>query len=127
MKKEFLAVFKKEDDKQAISLFLNWFKQLSENQRMDQTDYEELEQVYKTAEEVNAMLITALKKEREELYMKGKSDGIEKGMEKGMEKGKREQRLLIARTMLMNREPIEKIMQYTGFSKIVILKLKVEL
>ena len=115
LKEEFLAVFKKEEDKQAISLFLNWFKQLSEHQRIDQSDFKELEQVYKNAEEVNAMLITSLKKEREEIYKTGEI------------KGKNEQRLIIARTMLINNELIEKIKQYTELPETEILKLKSEL
>jgi hypothetical protein len=41
---------------------------------------------------------------------------MEKGMEKGMEK--------IARLMLANHEPIEKIQRYTGFSVAAIKKLK---
>ncbi len=86
LKEELVAVFQKEEDKQAVSLFLNWFKQLSEHQRIGTEDYDQLEQVYKNTEEVNAMLITALKKEREHLY----NTGVEKGIEKGIEKGKRE-------------------------------------
>jgi len=78
LKSEFLELFRKEEDKEAVSLFLNWFKQLSEHQRMPEKDYEELEQVYKNAEEVKEMLITSLQREREELYQKGLSVGIEK-------------------------------------------------
>jgi hypothetical protein len=60
---EFLRIFEKEEDKQAVSLFLNWFKQLSEHDRIERMDYNELEQIYKSGKEVKAMLITALEKE----------------------------------------------------------------
>jgi len=68
---------------------------------------QELEHVYTNAEEVSTMLITALEKERKELYQKGLEKGIEegrtmlitalekerkelyqKGLEKGIEEGK---------------------------------------
>jgi len=43
LKEEFLAIFKMEEDRQAVSLFLNWFKQLSEHQKIEQSDYQNLE------------------------------------------------------------------------------------
>jgi predicted transposase/invertase (TIGR01784 family) len=112
VQREFLALFQKEEDKQAVSLFLNWFKQLSEHNRIDKADYARIEQVYKNSEEVKAMLLTALQKEREDIFERG----IEKGMEKGMKQ--------IARVMLRAGEPIEKVVRFTNLSEAQIVKLK---
>lgn len=79
LKNEFLTIFESEKDKQAISLFLNWFKQLSEHHKIDKSDYRSLEHIYEKTEEVKTMLITALEKERKKLF----EDGMEKGIEKG--------------------------------------------
>ena len=139
LKEEFLAVFRQEKDKQAISIFLNWFKQLSEHRRIDKADYKELERIYKNEEEVQEMLITALEKERKELYNKGYSVGIETGMktgiqrgiktgmEKGFVKGIEKERMEIVRNMLLNNEPINKIMLYTNLLEKEILSLKSKL
>jgi len=43
---ELLALFDNESDKEAVSLFLNWFKQLAEHGRIDRSDYKSLEKVY---------------------------------------------------------------------------------
>ena len=109
--KESLEIFNKED-KQAASLFLNWFKQLSEHQKIDQSDYEKLEHVYKNAEEVNTMLITALKKERKQLIDLGKEQGIEQG------------KIEDAIKMLTKGMSVSFICEITGFSEEIILKLK---
>lgn len=104
LKQELLAIFKTEDDKQAASLFLNWFKQLSNHQRIEPEDYIQLEQVYRNVEEVNAMLITALKKEREELF------------EAGHQEGRQENRIEIAAAMLRSEFSIDVISGITGLS-----------
>ncbi|MFQ5638693.1 MAG: hypothetical protein ACE5IR_11940 [bacterium] len=59
---ELLKLFEKEADKQAVSLLLNWFMQLSEFGRIEKADYHSLEKVYSSKAEVNAMLITAAAK-----------------------------------------------------------------
>ena len=41
---EFLALLEREEDRQAISLFLNWFRQLREHGRVDPADYAEIEE-----------------------------------------------------------------------------------
>lgn len=46
----------------------------------------------------------------------GIQQGIEKGVEKGIEKGMQHIQIEIARRMLSENEPVEKIMQYTGLS-----------
>lgn len=77
---ELLRLFKQED-RAAISLFINWFKQLSLRNRIDPRDYQQYEQLYRDEQEVG-MLITALRKERETLYQQGKQSGLQEGAQK---------------------------------------------
>jgi predicted transposase/invertase (TIGR01784 family) len=44
----------------------------------------------------------------------------EKGREEGLQKGREERNLEIARSMLGDKEPIEKTMKWTGLSKLEI-------
>ncbi len=53
------------NDKQAISLFLNWFRQLAVRGYIPPNDFAQIEQEYRTKEEVTSMLIKALERERE--------------------------------------------------------------
>ena len=101
LKEQFLTIFDKESDKETISLFLNWFKQLSEHGKIERIDYKSLEKIYTKNEEVRAMLIKALEKERKQLVRKGK---IEE---------KRE----IAKKMLMEGLEIVFITKITGLTE----------
>jgi DNA repair protein RadC len=51
---------------------------------------------------------------------------LEKGQQKGEKKGQQEKAKAMAKVMKQNGEPIDKIMTYTGLSKGVISRLKVE-
>lgn len=62
---QLLALFEQEDDKQALSLFLNWFRQLAARGYIPSQDFAQIEQEYRTKEEVTSMLIKALERERE--------------------------------------------------------------
>ena len=91
---EILELFEKESDKIAVSLFLNWFKQLFEHGRIDESDYNFIEKkIYSGEREVKTMLITALKKERERLYLQGKKEGRIEGERKGRIEGERKGRI----------------------------------
>ena len=57
-----------------VKLFLNYFKQMSINEKFDIIDNNELEKLYKTKDEVNYMFLTAIKKEKEELVNKAKNE-----------------------------------------------------
>ena len=48
---------------------------------------------------------------------KGKAEGKAEGIVEGEARGKAEGRFEIARTMLQNNEPLEKIITYTGLSE----------
>lgn len=120
LKDEFLTIFHKEDDRQAVSLFLNWFKQLAAHQRIEPDDYQSLDHVYKNAKEVRSMLVTALKKEREEIRKQGREEGIELGILKGMKKAN--QRVVIQ--MLSTGMSVSQIITLTGIDEKEILEIQ---
>ncbi len=51
--------------RQAVSLLLNWFRQLAAHDRNDASDVTAFERIYQHTEEVKVMLVEALAKERE--------------------------------------------------------------
>jgi predicted transposase/invertase (TIGR01784 family) len=105
-----MALFEKSQDKQAVSLFLNFVLRLYLHGRIDESDYKKLERVYQDRQEVS-MLIEAIQKEKTQLRESGKKEG----------------RLEVARMMLRSGEPIEKIKRYTGLSDVTIRKLQQKL
>lgn len=68
---EMLNLFDKEEDKQAVSIFLNWFRILAENGKIELEDYNKMENLYKDKSEVSSMLITALNNEKQRLKKEG--------------------------------------------------------
>ena len=87
---ELLNLFSSESDKKAVSLFLNWFKQLAVHGRLDSEDYHSLESIYRTEEEVKTMLVTALERERQQIFQNGLREGERKGKQEGLLEGKQE-------------------------------------
>jgi predicted transposase/invertase (TIGR01784 family) len=132
LKEEFLNLFEKEADKQAVSLFLNWLMQLAEHGRIEKVDSQALERIYKNKEEVKEMLITAMEKQREEIFKKGLVKGLEQGIEKGIEKGLKKglkqgsekEKIAIARNLLAEGLEVQFIAQVTGLSETAVLELK---
>ena len=55
---------------------------------------------------------------------KGKEEGLKMGEKKGLEKGKKEEKIAMAKAMKKDKEPLEKIIRYTGLSEAEIRKLK---
>ena len=101
LQSEFLKLFRTERDRQAVSLFLNWFKQLSRHGRIKETDYEALEDhLYQNEEEV-AMLVEEIRKEKKQLYQQGKLEG----------------KLEDASAMLLNGLSLPLIVKITGLSR----------
>ena len=100
---ELLSLFEREEDRQAISLFLNWFRQLREHGRVAPGDYAEIETIYRSAEEARTMLLTALEKEREEMrrqiFAEVVEQIIEQGIEQGIDQGAERKQREIARAM----------------------------
>ncbi|NJN83060.1 MAG: Rpn family recombination-promoting nuclease/putative transposase [Caldilineaceae bacterium] len=82
---ETLTLFDREADRRAVSLFINWFRQLAAHGRIEQTDFSTLEREFRRKEEVSAMLITALEREKQAWREEGREEGIEEGREEGRE------------------------------------------
>ncbi len=102
-------------DRQALSLFFNWFTQMFLHGRIAETDYSKLEQVYQSNEEFS-MLLEAIQKEKNQIRARGK--------QQGKREGKREGKLEIARMMLESGEPLTQVARYTGLDKAALLKIQ---
>ncbi|BAP56903.1 hypothetical protein THII_2606 [Thioploca ingrica] len=111
LKTELLNLFTQEEDKAAISLLLNWFKQLVVHGRREAIDYEELGQIYQSQVEAKQMIETAIAKERQQIFEQGKTAGwiegeaagLAKGEAAGWTKGKTEGRVEFLMTLLETR------------------------
>ena len=136
---ELSAVFTSESDRQAVSLFINWFLQLANHGRIESSDVDALNQVYSSFEEVQPMLIESLAKERQKIREQAIKEGREEGREKGREEGREEGKevglregeearaTLIAQTLLARDMSITDVAEITGLSRDKIEKMKQEL
>ncbi|RKU32482.1 hypothetical protein C6496_23895 [Candidatus Poribacteria bacterium] len=133
---ELLNLFSTERDRQAVSLFLNWFKQLASHGRLESDDYQSLESIYRTEEEVKTMLVTALEQERERFFQnglregkqeglrEGKQEGLREGEQKGRIEGKQEGLIETAKAMLARGMEITLISEITNLPEAQLLQLK---
>jgi predicted transposase/invertase (TIGR01784 family) len=110
---ELLALFDREADKQAVSLFLNWFRQLAVHGRIEAEDYEALSEVYHDREEVHSMLIKALEREKRQIFEEGREEGREEGLQEGRMEG---QQTLI-RSMRERGLSVGEIARLTGLAE----------
>lgn len=115
LKQEFVAVFPRED-RQAVSLFFNWLRQLFQHGYLGGEAYHELEDTYHTIEEVNTMLLESIRKDRQQLLVQG---GLEGKLE-----GKREEQYEIAQRMLAKGLSITLITELTQLSSADIEQLR---
>lgn len=83
-----VEIFEKEEDRQAVQVFLNWFEQLAIRGYRPLSDYESVERKFETIEEVKSMLMTAIERDREQMLKTGKVEG------------KKEQQVLSAQRMI---------------------------
>lgn len=123
LERVFLEIFDREEDKGPISLLLNWLAQLSKHERIPEEDFEKLERTFQSKAEVQEMLITALKREKQEYYNRGKTEGKVEGKIEGKFENKHE----VAIKMLTKGFEIELISELTGLADQEILRLKDEL
>ncbi len=129
---ELLNVFSSEGDRQAVSLFLNWFRQLAFHGRIESEDYQSLEYIYRTEEEVKTMLVTALERERERFFQnglregeqKGKQEGLLEGEQKGRIEGEQKGRIETAKAMLAKGMDMTLISEITNLPATQLLQLK---
>jgi len=82
IKSQLLALFKSKEDKQAISILLNWFVQLALRGKKSLNDYQELEHIYQSEEEAKTMLETTLNQYGKTFFVEGKAEGIVEGQSK---------------------------------------------
>ncbi|NJR52840.1 MAG: Rpn family recombination-promoting nuclease/putative transposase [Leptolyngbyaceae cyanobacterium CSU_1_3] len=75
---ELVNLYQREQDKPAVSLLLNWFRQLAEHGRVSPEDYAQLDYVYRSEEEVRTMLAATLERERKISMTKAKLMGLSK-------------------------------------------------
>ena len=115
---ELRQLFRKEDQ-EAILVFFNWFEYLRTESRLSEKDFEKLATVYRNEGDVN-MLLTAVRKERQEFFNKGKFEG----KLEGKLEGKFEEKKGIAQTMLSKNLDVVFISEITGLSYEEITQLK---
>ena len=80
LKAELLNLFRSEADRQAVSLFFNWLKQMSAHGRIDPEDYQSLEYIYRNEEEVDTMFVTSIEEERQRFFQNGVLEGKQEGL-----------------------------------------------
>ena len=117
---ELLNLFSSEADKDAVSLFLNWFRQLAFHGRIESDDYESFESTYQSEEEVKTMLVTALARERERFFQNGLREGEQKGKQEGLLEG----RIEAAKAMLAKGMEMSLISEITNLPEAQLLQLK---
>lgn len=71
-------------EREALYIFLNWFKQLAIHGRIDEDEYGSLEQTIADREEVQSMLLKALEREKAALREEGREEGVEKALKRGL-------------------------------------------
>lgn len=99
-----LSLYNTEPDRQALQIFINWFRQLAVHGRLPQGDFAQIEEQDLTREGVKSMLIKALEREREAIFDSGKKEGID------------ERNRQIAQAMVANGFPLPTIAQLLDLS-----------
>ncbi len=122
IKKELADLYRRESDRAAVSLLLNWFLQLRKHGRIPPEASEALEHVYETSKEVKQMLEVALQKERRGYFNEGKREGKLEGKREAERKSRRD----IALKMIAKDFEPALIAEVTGLSEEALNKLKLE-
>jgi hypothetical protein len=85
-----LQLFDSQEDKQAVSILLNWFEQLALRGKKSLDDYRLLEHIYHSKEEVKTMIDSSLEPYAQSFFIKGLQEGKVEGKKEGELKGKKE-------------------------------------
>ena len=72
------------------------------------------------------LLIERLKKEEAKIRKEVAKQNLQKGIDKGKKEGEKQKAIGIAKEMIKNNEPLEKIVKYTGLTKKEIEKLQAD-
>jgi len=98
---ELMNLFEKED-RDAVSLFLNWFKMLAIDGRIDSRNYQAFEKIYTDKTEVRQMFANAISEKDKRLIAEGEA------------KGELEALRRTAKKMKVDGVPTDVISKYTG-------------
>ena len=121
---ELLNLYSSAEDKQAVSLFLNWFRQLAVHGWIEPADYQDLEYIYRNEEEVKMMLVTALERDRQRFFQNGLREGRQEGKQEGLREGEQRGRIETAKAMLAKGMEITLISEITNLPETQLLQLK---
>ncbi|MBP8293474.1 MAG: Rpn family recombination-promoting nuclease/putative transposase [Caldilineaceae bacterium] len=121
-------LFDQEEDKQAVSTLVNWFRQMISHGRIDPADYAALATTLQSKEEVTSMFLKTVEREKKTMFELGRQEGREEGREEGIEEG-REQGielgiLTVARRMLAAGIAPATVADVTGLSLDTVLTLQ---
>ena len=105
------------DDSMAVSLLANWFKQMTVHKRIPVEDWALLEREYRSKEELETMLVDALKKEEAQLLNRGIEIGEVRGEARGETKGRLTRDREIAAKMAAANYPLATIADLLGISQ----------
>jgi hypothetical protein len=97
-----LSLYDSEPDRQALMLFINWFRQLAVHGRLSGADFAQIEDQDLTREEVKSMLVKALERERETIRQEGIDIGKKEGIDIGKKEGIDERNRQIVQAMAAN-------------------------
>lgn len=129
MEIDVLDLMKKTDlskDNPNLAKWVNFFnakteKQLEEVHNMQNSAIKQATEIVMKVNQDDELRVKAEQRENAIRAYKseiegGKQEGIKEGMEKGIEQGKQSEKIEIAKNMLLDKEPIEKIKRYTGLT-----------
>ena len=86
---ELVNLFLSQPDKQAVGLLVNWFRQLTKTGRINPKDYHLFEREYRSAKEVEMVLLAEIEEDRQQFFQNGLLEGEEKGKQAGLLEGER--------------------------------------
>ena len=95
---QLLQLFDRQEDKQAISILLNWFEQLTLRGKKSLDDYRLLERVYHSKEEIKTMIDSNLEPYAQSFFIKGMQEGKKEGKEEGKKEGELNALVLVLET-----------------------------
>ena len=129
---ELVNLFSSEGDREAVSLFLNWFRQLAFHGRLESEDFQSLEYIYRNEEEVKTMLVTALERERQQFFQnglregkqEGRIEGKQEGRIEGKQEGRNEEKIETVKAMLAKGMELTLISEITNLPEAQLLDLR---
>ena len=124
---ELVNLFLSQPDKQAVGLLVNWFRQLTKTGRIDPKDYHLFEREYRSAKEVEMVLLAEIEEDRQQFFQNGLLEGEEKGKQAGLLEGEQKGKIETAKEMLAEGMEAEFISRMTKLPESQILELRDEL